>query len=80
MRKDIQWKNNRRYYKVEVKIEKLAHYNTGLFFYDLNDEVNNWLDDNEITFWTSRLPMDKNCLTLYFENETDAIAFKMRWE
>ena len=66
MRKHIQWKNNRKYPTIKIKRGDIAHYN----------EVNQWLDDNEICFWSEDYRYYR---VFYFDNETDAIAFTLRW-
>lgn len=74
---DIQWKNNKRYPKIEVSLENVAHFNPKNRYYVFNDEVTNWLDDNEICYWMRS--NNENALLFYFEDDADAIAFKMRW-
>lgn len=72
----------RKTYKIEVKREKVAHWNPNKsFLWALNDEVKDWLDDNEISFWSmhSGVEMRYNMYDFYFDNENDALLFKLRW-
>lgn len=63
--------------KIHVFMEKVTHYDPNSFFYELNDEVIDWLNSNEIRFLWTNAKWQYN--DFYFDNEKDAILFKMMW-
>jgi predicted ATP-grasp superfamily ATP-dependent carboligase len=44
------------------------------FFYRLTDRVKNWLEDNEIEYI-----VDYDKQVIIFNDDADAVAFKIKW-